>query len=91
MAEPLTPAQREAQERIHVLLNELAEAIGPSGWEDEPGTPPGANVLLSEWVIVANWLDASDDAGYLTRFGSANLQTAHRVGLLHEGLYGFDD
>ncbi len=88
----LTPEQVAAQQRIHELLSELAEAVGPSGWpEEDEGAPEGATMLLSEWVIMANWLNADDGKGFLTRFNSANLQTAHRVGLLHEGLYGFDD
>lgn len=91
MAKQLSPVQIAAQERIHNLLAELAEAIGPTSWcDEENGAPEGANVLLSEWVIVAQWMDAGDGAGYTTRIGSHRLQTAHRVGLLHEGLYGFE-
>jgi len=90
MAEQLSPAQVVAQERIHNLLGELADAIGPASWPgEEDGVAEGANVLLSEWVIVAQWMDAADGAGYTTRIGSHRLQTAHRVGLLHEGIYGF--
>lgn len=91
MAERVTPEQREAQDRIHALLTELADAVGPAGWDGEGGAVTGSNVLLSEWVIMANWLNADDGEGYITRFASARLQSAHRVGLLHEGLYGFDD
>ena len=90
----LSPEQKAAQTRIHDLLGELVDLVGPAAWHDdpdEPGPPAGANVLLSEWVIVANWIDIEQGDGYLTRFGSAKLQSAHRVGLLHEGLYGFAD
>ncbi len=91
MPESLTPEQRQAQQRIHDLLGELRDAVGPAGWGEDGGAPEGANVLLSEWVIMANWLDVESGEGYLTRFTSSNLQAAHRVGLLHEGLYGFGD
>jgi hypothetical protein len=94
VANEIKPEQAVAQQRIHDLLGELADLVGPAAWHDdpdEPGPPAGTRMVISEWVIVANWMDIETGDGYLTRFGSHRLQSAHRVGLLHEGLYGFDE
>lgn len=90
-----TPDQAVARDRIHDLLAELADLIGPrwDGQTDddlEPEDQPVGQAFISEWVLIAAWVD-EDGNGYTTRVGSANLLTHHRVGLLHEGLYGFGD
>lgn len=87
----LTPTQKEAQAKVHDLLGELSTLLGPSSFPGEEDNPPAGNWLCSEWVMIVNWMDADTGAAFLTRIGSANLQGAHRAGLLHEGLYGFDD
>lgn len=88
----LTPAQIQARDRIHDLLAELADLIGPAfdGEGDmEPGEEPTGAVFLSEWVLVSSWVDQEGE-GFMTRITSANLPGHHQVGLLHEGLYGFE-
>lgn len=90
-----TPAQETAQHRIHELLSELADQVGPWGdgaAEDElePEDQPQGQVFLSEWAAVLYWVDQEGD-GFSTRITSANLPAHHRAGLLHEGLWRFDD
>lgn len=93
MSDGLTPEQVVARDRVHDLLNELADLVGPafSGQAandlDDDQLPVG-QVFLGEWVAVMSWVDEDGD-GFLTRIGSSNLLNHHRVGLLHEGLYGF--
>lgn len=88
-----TPEQQAAQNRIHDLLAELADLIGPK-FDDESGLDPDelpeGSVFLGEWVAVLSWIDETGDS-FTTRITSANLLQHHRVGLLHEGLYGFGD
>lgn len=86
----LTPEQRQAQERLHALISELASLLGPGSFDDEDSAPADANVVLAEWVLMASWMDVNDGSHYLTRVGSPSLPIHHRGGLLHEGLYGFD-
>jgi hypothetical protein len=88
----LTPEQEQARDRLHALLAELAPLLGPSGpFEDEDVPEEGAGWLLSSWALMATWVRADDGEVYLTRLGSANLPRYQRVGLFHEGIYGFDD
>lgn len=91
MNDDLTPAQKEAQNRVHDLLAELAEVIGPD-FDGEHGLdePPYGSTFLSEWILVLAWVDEAG-SGFTTRIGSPNLLHHHQVGLLHEGLYGFGD
>lgn len=95
MSDDLTPEQREGQNRLHDLFAELTELIGPSFGgkaqeELDPDEMPEGAVFLSEWVCVLYWLDETA-AGFTTRIASSNLPLHHRIGLLHEALYGFDD
>lgn len=88
-----TPEQVAAQNRIHDLLAELADQVGPrfGGEADDeldPDQQPQGAVFLGEWVAVVSWVDESGQS-FTTRIESANLLQHHRVGLLHEGLYGF--
>lgn len=89
--EELTEEQKAARDRVHALLSELSEYIGPSApWpEDTERADPGT-WQISEWVIVANWTRMEDGDNFLTRFGSENLLAHHRTGLLYVGLYDFD-
>jgi hypothetical protein len=89
----LTPAQVVARDRVHDLLAELVDLVGPAfdgAGDIEPGEGPVGQVFLSEWALVASWVDEDGD-GFITRITSANLPAHHLTGLLHEGLYGFDD
>ena len=88
-----TPEQAKAQNEIHDLLAGLADVIGPrfDGQGDlEPDEMPEGSVFLGEWVAVLSWIDEAGES-FTTRITSANLLQHHRVGLLHEGLYGFGD
>lgn len=90
-----TPEQRKAQNRIHDLLTELADIVGPSfdGQAEEdldPDEMPQGAVFLGEWVMVMSWMDETGSS-FTTRIESANLLMHHRKGLLHEGLWGFGD
>lgn len=55
------------------------------------GPSDGDTVRLLRWVAVAGWVDLATGETVLSRFGSDGLLTHERVGLLHEGLYGFND
>jgi len=88
-----TPEQEQAQNRIHDLLAGLVDLIGPNlgGQADaevDPEDMPQGAVFLGEWVAVLHWVDETGQS-FTTRIESANLLAHHRVGLLHEGLYGF--
>lgn len=91
-----TPDQERAQNRIHDLLAELVDLIGPRLDGDPEGEaidnladlPQGA-VFLSEWALVAAWVDEEGHT-FTTRWGAPNMPLHHLVGLLHEGLHGFN-
>lgn len=88
-----TPEQERAQNRVHDLLAELVDVIGPrfdGQAELDVDDMPQGSVFLGEWVFVGSWIDETG-AGFTTRIESPNLLPHHRVGLLHEGLYGFDE
>jgi hypothetical protein len=90
-----TVEQEKAQNRIHDLLAELADLIGPrcDGQADEdldPDELPRGAVFLTEWVTVLAWVDEAGTP-FTTRIGSPNLLPHHRIGLLHDALYGFGD
>lgn len=94
MRDGLTPEQVIARDRIHDLLAELADLIGPTfggqaAEELDADEMPQGQVFLGEWITVLAWVDETGES-FLTRIGSANLLSHHRAGLLHEGLYGFD-
>jgi hypothetical protein len=87
--------QAAAQNRIHDLLTELADIVGPNfdgaaAEELDVDEQPEGSVFLGEWVMVMSWMDEAGES-FMTRIGSANLLSHHRVGLLHEGLHGFGD
>lgn len=85
----LTPEQVAARDELNDLLQRHAPLLGP--WEEtDEIDPPADTVFIDGWVLVASWTDA-DGKGYLTRIPSQNLPNHVRSGLLHEGLYGFDD
>lgn len=93
MADELTPGQQEARNEIHDLIQRHVQLIGPAfdgNDELEPDERPADTVFLDGWVLMADWVDENGE-GFLTRVTSRSLRSAHRAGLLHEGLYGFDD
>jgi hypothetical protein len=89
-----TQRQRQAQERVDPPLPELAELVGPHADgqavdELDPEDLPQGSVVLTEWVVVASWMDETGEH-FVTRFPSHNLPPHHVSGLLHEGLWSFD-
>lgn len=87
--EELNPEQQAARDEVHDLLQRHSTLLGPWQEIDEIEAPTD-HVYLAGWVLMASWTD-SDGKSYLTRIPSKNLVAHHRVGLLHEGLYGFGD
>lgn len=83
---------RAALERVHDLLAELADLIGPAYGatldEIDVDDLPTGSVFLGEWAAVLSWVDETGEA-FLTRISSVNLLGHHRDGLFHQGLYGF--
>jgi hypothetical protein len=83
-----TPRQEGAQQRIHELLAELGEIIGPSGdgqAEYEPGDEPSGNPTLWEYVVVCCWVD-DDRKDFVTMVPAAGMLDHHAVGLLRAAL-----
>lgn len=84
----LTPRQENAQQRIHELLTELVEVIGPAGdglAEYEPGDEPSGKPTLWEWVVVGCWVD-DDRKDFVTVVPAAGMLSHHAVGLLRAAL-----
>ncbi len=52
---------------------------------DEP--QPKGDLLLSEWVLMSNWVD-EEGISWTVRLNSHSLSRTHRLGMLHEGLFG---
>jgi hypothetical protein len=89
-----SPEQESAQNKVHDLLASLAAVWGPGtpGSDDDLAVedePEGA-VFLSEWVVVAAWVDETGK-NFVSRYGSPSLPGHHMKGLLHDGLFGFED
>ena len=87
-----TARQEHAQQRIHELLAELAEIIGPScdgqaGYE--PADAPARKATLWEYVVVCCWVD-DDRQDWVTVIPAAGMLTHHTVGLLRAGLVHAD-
>lgn len=86
-----TPRQEHAQWRIHELLAELAEIIGPhnDGQIDyEPDDAPTGTPTLWEYVVAACWID-DDRKDFITVIPAAGMLNHHTVGLLRAALaYG---
>lgn len=87
----LTPRQEHAQQRLHELLAELVDIIGPhnDGQADyEPGDEPAGTPTLWDYVVVACWVD-DDRKDFVTVVPGPGMLNHHVVGLLHAGLtYG---
>lgn len=85
----LTPEQQAARDELDDLLQRHCKLLGP--WQETADDQPVPdNVFLNSWVLMASWTD-EEGMSYLTRIPSKNLPMYARAGLLHEGLYGFDD
>ena len=63
-----------AEERIHTLLTELTDLIGPHAFRDHLDADHQADghVFLSEWVLVASWVDETGSP-YLSQISSTGL------------------
>jgi hypothetical protein len=87
MAE-LTPRQEDAQRRVHELLAELGEIIGPRADGQavyEPGDEPSGKPTLWEYVVVCCWVD-DDRKDFVTVVPAAGMLNHHAVGLLRAAL-----
>lgn len=86
-----TTPREEAQQRIHELVAELAEIVGPN--EDgqaewEPGEEPSGTLTLWDWVVVGCWVD-DNRKSWLSVTPAAGMIHHHTIGLLHDALaYG---
>lgn len=89
MENELSPEQKAARDELHDLLQRHASLLGP--WQEtEEMVPPSEAVFLDTWILLAAWTD-SNGSGWITRIPAKDIRTYQRVGLLHEGLYGFED
>ena len=76
-----------AQQRLHKVLAELRDVIGP-GPADPAGDGPSGKPTLWEYVVVCCWLD-DDRQDWVTLVPAAGMLTHHVSGLLRAGLaYG---
>lgn len=70
------PALLPAQSRLHSAIAAEKTLIGPKEDPDIKG-----DCLLSEWVLVANWVDEENDAWTVT-LSSPGLSRTAKIGLL---------
>lgn len=82
--EGLNPRQIAARDGLHDFLQANSREFGP--WDEDTGETIPEQV----WVVVVAWTDESGGS-WLTRMPSRGLPGYQRNGLLHEGLYGFED
>lgn len=68
-----------AQERLHKAIAAEYELIAPESDED---AEVKGNCLLSEWVLVSNWVDEDNDAWTVT-VTSPGLSRTSKIGLLY--------
>lgn len=87
----LTDNQAAAQGEVHDLIQRHAALLGPEFDGDPDEGVPLAAPILTEWVLVARWVDMVTDESFTTRIGSRNLPAPMRTGLLHQALFQFDD
>lgn len=73
---PSDPELLPAQERLHKAIASERTIVGPKDDEDIKG-----ECLLSEWVLVANWVDEDNDAWTVT-LSSPGLSRTAKIGLL---------
>lgn len=78
---PHDPAILPAQQRLHKAIAEEYTLIGPKDDPDIKG-----DCLLSEWVLVANWVDENNDAWTVT-LSSPGLSRTAKLGLLVSHLH----
>ncbi len=83
----LTELQRRAIDVLGATAQSLVEEIGPhwDGQEDEPVEAKQA--LLTEWVLMAAWVDPDDGETYRTFVHPPDQPAHHTKGLLWEGLH----
>lgn len=92
----------DARRRLDELLRELAPDIGPARHSD--GKPaegdiaadtnedlePVPGVLLTDWVLIAAWVDPVDPEPFVVRLCSQDLASYRRHGLLLTALERMD-
>lgn len=71
------PELLPAQNRLHKAISDEYKLVGPKDDPDIKG-----DCLLSEWVLVANWVDEDNDAWTVT-LTSPGLSRTSKIGLLY--------
>lgn len=74
-----SPRYASAQERLHKAIATEYELIAPESDED---AEVKGNCLLSEWVLVSNWVD-EDNLTWTVTLTSPNLPRTSKIGLLY--------
>jgi hypothetical protein len=76
---------------LQAAITDHANILGPAITDEELSADesPTGDVLLCEWVAVMAWID-EDGRMFTTQVTPGTMPAHHRVGLLHEALYGFD-
>ena len=69
-----------AQERLHKAIAAEYELIAPN--HNDLDSEVKGNCLLSEWVLVSNWVDEDNDAWTVT-LTSPGLSRTGKIGLLY--------
>jgi hypothetical protein len=87
-----TPSFDAARNRLENLVREISDDIGPhrldeDGDDTEELIP---NVMLSQWCLVAAWIDPVDGECYITRC-NPHAPVYQINGLLQEALDGFGE
>lgn len=82
----LTPTQLEFRSRLTKLLEEFADAVGPSWDGDVDEGAPLRVPVMAGWVLVAQWDDLDPADAYehdgATVFLSSGISSPMRIGLL---------
>lgn len=88
-----TDDQKFAQLRIHELLAELVDIIGPRGEgaaDYDPGDEPAGDLTLAEYVVVCCWVDEKGEDFPIAVPGAAGMLPHHVGGLLATGARIYD-
>jgi len=75
-------AAEEACDQIETAIQNSAVMFGPTAVPDGFWPDVEEPVMLSEWVAVAAWVDASGET-YVTAVSPPHMPEHHRTGLLY--------
>lgn len=83
----LTQPQEDGRQAIASAIQDSEPVLGPGKLEDSDqlDEPPNGPCLLSEWVLVMNWVD-EDGKSFITKLTSEGLLDHHSNGLLWTAL-----